>query len=104
MIFERFFYFLRPAFGHGRLGHPQSLEFDFVSKLEDPVRLASESLQNLRPRTFSAKLEFDLISTLLLVVINSIWNVVYKHFLFWEKQIFIKIYYTVHGDDNFTLK
>ena len=27
MIFERFFDFLRPAFGHGRLGHPQSLEY-----------------------------------------------------------------------------
>ena len=27
MIFERFCYFLRPAFGHGRLGHPQSLEY-----------------------------------------------------------------------------
>ena len=26
-IFERFFDFLRPAFGHGRLGHPQSLEY-----------------------------------------------------------------------------
>ena len=29
MIFERFFYFLQPAFGHGRLGHPQSLEYLF---------------------------------------------------------------------------
>ena len=26
-IFERFFDFLRPAFSHGRLGHPQSLEY-----------------------------------------------------------------------------
>ena len=25
--FERFFDFLRPAFGHGRLDHPQSLEY-----------------------------------------------------------------------------
>ena len=27
LIFERFFDFLRPAFGHGRLGHPESLEY-----------------------------------------------------------------------------
>ena len=27
MIFKRFFDFLRQAFGHGRLGHPQSLEY-----------------------------------------------------------------------------
>ena len=27
LIFERFFDFSRPAFGHGRLGHPQSLEY-----------------------------------------------------------------------------
>ena len=27
MIFWTFFCFLRPAFGHGRLGHPQSLEY-----------------------------------------------------------------------------
>ena len=27
MIFERFFNFLRPAFSHGRLGHPHSLEY-----------------------------------------------------------------------------
>ena len=26
-IFVRFFCFLRPALGHGRLGHPQSLEY-----------------------------------------------------------------------------
>ena len=29
IIFERFFYFLRPAFGHGCLGHPQSLKYFF---------------------------------------------------------------------------
>ena len=27
LIFFAFFEFLRPAFGHGRLGHPQSLEY-----------------------------------------------------------------------------
>ena len=27
MIFQPFFCFLQPAFGHGRLGHPQSLEY-----------------------------------------------------------------------------
>ena len=27
MIFWTFFFFLRPAFGHGRLGHPESLEY-----------------------------------------------------------------------------
>ena len=27
LIFDRFFAFLRPAFGHGCLGHPQSLEY-----------------------------------------------------------------------------
>ena len=38
-IFERFFDFLRPAFGHGHLGHPQSLEylgnFYFFTKKND---------------------------------------------------------------------
>ena len=29
-FFGRFFCFLRPAFGHGRLGHPQSLEYFFI--------------------------------------------------------------------------
>ena len=28
-----FFYFLRPAFSHGRLGHPQSLEYFFFFSL-----------------------------------------------------------------------
>ena len=26
-IFRGLFYFLRPAFGHGRVAHPQSLEY-----------------------------------------------------------------------------
>ena len=29
MIFRTFFCILQPAFGHGRLGHPQSLEYFF---------------------------------------------------------------------------
>ena len=28
--FERFYDFLRPVFGHGRLGHPQFLEYYFL--------------------------------------------------------------------------
>ena len=30
LFFGRFFYFLRPAFSHGHLGHPQSLEYFFL--------------------------------------------------------------------------
>ena len=33
LIFLTFFNFLRPAFGHGRLGHPQSLEYFRFEKL-----------------------------------------------------------------------
>ena len=34
-FFGRFFCFLQPAFGHGRLGHPQSLEYyEMVIKQE----------------------------------------------------------------------
>ena len=31
LIFKQFFNFLRPAFGHGRLGYPQSLEYRLTS-------------------------------------------------------------------------
>ena len=31
LIFGRFFFLLQPAFGHGRLGHPQSLEYSTMN-------------------------------------------------------------------------
>ena len=37
MIFRTFFCFLRLAFGHGRLGHPQSLEYFFCCLKMSPV-------------------------------------------------------------------
>ena len=33
MIFRTFFCFLRPAFGHGCLGHPQSLEYFLIEMI-----------------------------------------------------------------------
>ena len=51
LIFRLFFCFLRPAFGHGRLGHPQSLFSPFFAF--DPFRgisraFAFKILQGLR--------------------------------------------------------
>ena len=41
VIFERFFYFLRPAFGHGRLGHPQSLEYSLIVYMYNQIYMSS---------------------------------------------------------------
>ena len=53
LVFERFVDFLRPAFGHGRLGHPQSLEY--YEYLPDSLQLhVGNSSLNFSPCDFRA--------------------------------------------------
>ena len=47
VLFWRFFCFLRPAFGHGRLGHPQSLEYYF------PIGFVGYTLESCLENFFS---------------------------------------------------
>ena len=49
LIFGRFLCFLQPAFGHGRLGHPQSLEYSSPFFAFDPLRGISHVRNNFSP-------------------------------------------------------
>ena len=46
-IFERFFNFLGPAFGYGRLGHPQSLEYYSLFSGSDGISVEESCLNEV---------------------------------------------------------